>query len=94
MMLSSHGIFMRKIPCIPHLVYIRSNGNNFFAIFLQLVMNQALKFEHLTVFGLLQMKKGSRFSMWVPQKSKDCLLGCGPFFFKYPKIYEESTVGI
>lgn len=36
------------------------NGHKILAIF---SMNQALKFEHLTIFGLLQMMDSFEFSM-------------------------------
>lgn len=68
---SSLGFLTKEIQLTPRLLntkercritYIRSNDHKFFVILSQSVMNQALKFGPLAVFGLVQMMAESHKS--------------------------------
>lgn len=80
-MSSSLGFLTKEIHLTPQFGKHHSNGHKDFAILSQYVMNQALKFGPLAVFGLVQMMADQGFcsSLTICSESSSKILSTGPF---------------
>lgn len=71
--------------------YTTFNGDKFVVIFPQSIMSHTLKFGCLAFFSLLEMD-GSDLANGTQKIKINYFLGC-KLFWKYLRIYKESTVG-